>query len=89
MHDSALTEMDILLGDSDNQYKSVYSEWEEWMGYTVHYLDWNNEGPFIDPATDYGVSCDAAERIMRHILSTGRCAWCVRKDPSEIEVVPF
>ena len=47
MHDSALVEMDILLGDSDNQYKSVYSEWEEWMGYTVHYLDWDNEGPFI------------------------------------------
>jgi len=63
--------------------------WEEWMGYSVCYISWSGEGPFIDPATDYGVSMAAAVRTMKTILKTGRCAWLVKVDPHQDWDVPF
>lgn len=64
-------------------------DWEEWMGYCVHYMNWNGEGPFIDPQTDYGVPMARAVRTMRTILKTGRCAWLVKVDPHQDWDVPF
>ena len=41
--------------------------WEEWMGYCVYYMNWNNEGPFIDPSTDYGIPLVSALSTMNAI----------------------
>ena len=63
--------------------------WEEWMGYAVHYMNWNGEGPFIDPQTDFGVPKTTAIETMGTILKTGRCAWLVKIDPQLVGDVPF
>ena len=63
--------------------------WEEWMGYYVHYMHWNNEGPFIDPDTSFGVPKGVAMNTMKRILQSGRCAWLVKVDPHQDWDVPF
>lgn len=63
--------------------------WEEWMGYCVYYMNWNNEGPFIDPSTDYGIPLVSALSTMNAILQTGRCAWVAKINPEQALEVPF
>lgn len=61
--------------------------WEEWMGYVVFYV--NDKNTCIQPSTSYGVTMSMAMQEMKKILIGGRCAWIGRKDPSEIEDIPF
>ncbi len=65
------------------------NNWEEWMGYSVHYMNWDGEGPFIDPSTDYGIPMVTALTTMKAILLTGRCAWVAKVDPESALEVPF
>ena len=71
------------------KYDIHTGEWEEWMGYSVQYMNWNGDGPFIDPSTDYGIPMVTALSTMKTILQTGRCAWIVKADPTKYEDVPF
>ena len=66
-----------------------FEKWEEWMGYCVHYMNWNGDGPFIDPCSDYGIPMASALNAMIALLLTGRCAWVAKVDPKQALDVPF
>ena len=74
-----------------NRNITVYNQkvWQEWMGYTVMYVNYYNEGPYIETQTEYGVRYDRALRIMRDILKSGRAAWISKIDPENVEEIPF
>ena len=71
------------------KYDIHTGEWQEWMGYSVQYMAFNNDGPFVEHDTSFGVSMVTAQDTMRRILQTGRCAWIVKVDPIKYEDVPF
>ena len=46
---------------------TICKTWKEWMGYKVHYMNHDNDGPYIDQSTDYGVSFATAVDTMKNI----------------------
>lgn len=64
-----------------------YGAWEEWMGYTVHYI--HNKDEYIDQKTSYGVTMERAINRMLNLLQDGCCAWIQKIDPHSLEDIPF
>ncbi len=65
----------------------MHKVWEEWMGYTVHYI--HNGQEYVDPSTSYGATIKQATAKMSEMLLMGKCAWIKTVDPEQFGDIPF
>jgi hypothetical protein len=62
-------------------------EWQEWMGYTVHYVF--DGQSFVEPATTHGIPRTKASSVMKSLLERGLCSYIKKVDPGMVEEIPF